>query len=213
VDVVQQIAARAVEGNAIRATVSSRAKDKESLRAKLLRFMDNPAKQALIHNVDDVFAQLGDLAAVRVSTYFAADRERVVELLKGEFVNKNGQRLGNAVEDIEVKPSAPGKPTGKSSPNYRATHCMAYIPEAALKGAGDIGSNIQTRLMYSRLSSRNTRKKITLMRTPYSSARYCTIRSVLLSSSDATTTSSWLVFSSSRTWLILKHSQNAWSSD
>jgi ppGpp synthetase/RelA/SpoT-type nucleotidyltranferase len=126
-----------VEGNAIRATVSGRAKDKESLRAKLLRFMDNPAKQALIHGVDDVFAQLGDLAAVRVSTYFEADRERVVELLKGEFVNRSGQRLGSAAEDIEVKPPVPGQPTGKSSPNYRATHCMAYLPESEMKGAGD----------------------------------------------------------------------------
>ena len=56
-----------VEGNAIRAQVTSRAKSPKSLEGKLRRFATTGKR--LISDVDSVFARIRDLAAVRVATY------------------------------------------------------------------------------------------------------------------------------------------------
>src|SRR5437870_10756048 len=56
-----------VEGNAIRAQVTSRAKSPKSLESKLRRFA--AIESTDIPDVDSVFAQVRDLAAVRIAPY------------------------------------------------------------------------------------------------------------------------------------------------
>jgi ppGpp synthetase/RelA/SpoT-type nucleotidyltranferase len=56
-----------VEGNAIRAQVTFRAKSPKSLEGKLRRFAASGKKD--LPNVQSVFDEVRDLAAVRIATY------------------------------------------------------------------------------------------------------------------------------------------------
>ncbi len=109
-----------VRANAIHAQVTSRAKSPESFREKLERFARNPAKK--IATVEDVFLQVGDLAAVRIATYQPKDEGRVIDALQKRFHWPNGDK------DIE------GKDLLQVGNNkyYRATHCQAALMGADL---------------------------------------------------------------------------------
>src|SRR4249919_3815083 len=74
-----------VEGNAIRAQVTSRAKSPKSLEGKLRRFAATGKKS--IPDVDSVFEQIRDLAAVRVATYEQRDEDEVVRLICKRFID------------------------------------------------------------------------------------------------------------------------------
>ena len=111
----------------VRATVQSRAKTVDSFAGKLERFQQRGNKDHLVNCVDDVFQVVGDLAAVRVLPYIEADRALIVDKIVVVFENERGGRVGSAVGDIEIKPDPAGQ-FGKSSPNYRATHCRVFIP-------------------------------------------------------------------------------------
>src|SRR6188474_949062 len=78
-----------VEGNAIRAQVTSRAKSPKSLEGKLRRFAATGKKS--IPDVESVFAQIRDLAAVRIATYEQRHEEQVVQLVCMRFVDAAGQ--------------------------------------------------------------------------------------------------------------------------
>jgi ppGpp synthetase/RelA/SpoT-type nucleotidyltranferase len=110
-----------VEANAIRAQVTFRAKTPRSLEGKLRRFSKRDDKE--IGTVDAVFEQIGDLAAVRVTTYRPEDKERVVEEIRKLF----SDGLAGAVE-IEVKDKL------KDGGFYRATHCQAALRDEELVG-------------------------------------------------------------------------------
>src|SRR5215218_9021772 len=78
------------EGNAIRAQVTSRAKSPKSLEGKLRRFAATGKKSFL--DVDAVFHQIRDLAAVRVATYEQRHEEHVVDLICKRFVDASSKR-------------------------------------------------------------------------------------------------------------------------
>src|SRR3954465_5771908 len=77
-----------VEGNAIRAQVTSRAKSPKSLEGKLRRFAVNGRKS--FPDADAVFDQIRDLAAVRVATYEQRHEDQVVELVCKRFIDATG---------------------------------------------------------------------------------------------------------------------------
>ncbi|MDQ2861087.1 MAG: RelA/SpoT domain-containing protein [Pseudomonadota bacterium] len=110
-----------VEANVIRAHVTSRAKSARSLEGKLRRFSRNPGKD--IQTVDAVFAQIGDLAAVRVATYRPEDQERVV----GEIC-----KLFSGPDAVDV--AVDRKDKLKEGGFYRATHCQAALRDEELVG-------------------------------------------------------------------------------
>lgn len=99
-----------IRAHHIPATVQWRVKSSASLEGKLRRYLRDPAggKCDTIGTVDDVFAQVGDLAGVRVATYVERDRDRVAEILR------------DRLRVIQVERHA--KPSG-----YRATHCQVQV--------------------------------------------------------------------------------------
>src|SRR5437764_11463479 len=77
-----------VEGNAIRAQVTSRAKSPKSLEGKLRRFSANGKKE--IPDIDSVFGQIRDLAAVRIAAYEQRHEEQIVQLVSKRFIDGAG---------------------------------------------------------------------------------------------------------------------------
>src|SRR6266566_1529269 len=73
-----------VEGNAIRAQVTARAKSPKSLEGKLRRFA--AAGKETMPDVDAVFEQIRDLAGVRIATYEQRHEEQVVQFVCKRFV-------------------------------------------------------------------------------------------------------------------------------
>ena len=110
-----------VEANAIRAQVTFRAKSPRSLEAKLRRFAKRADKD--MPAVDAVFEEIGDLAAVRVTTYRPEDKERVVEEIRKLF-------SGGHAPDVEIDV----KDKLKDGGFYRATHCQAALRDDELVG-------------------------------------------------------------------------------
>src|SRR3954465_7196271 len=72
-----------VEGNAIRAQVTSRAKSPKSLESKLRRFATTGKKS--IDDVDGAFVRIRDLGAGRVATYEQRLEDQVVQLISSRF--------------------------------------------------------------------------------------------------------------------------------
>jgi ppGpp synthetase/RelA/SpoT-type nucleotidyltranferase len=113
-----------VEANAIRATVAGRTKDGSRLETKIARKIVDDAWPADM-TVDQVFDRVGDLAAVRISTYLEADRLRVVDLVRETFGGPDG---GHVVVDDKDKYDA------HAGTFYRATHCDVVLPDEELAG-------------------------------------------------------------------------------
>ncbi|UNM08237.1 MAG: hypothetical protein H7A35_15505 [Planctomycetales bacterium] len=132
-EAVEHRVRQVVDFRMVHAVIQSRVKTVESFNGKLLRWMKNGSKDDEINSVDDVFRVMGDLAAVRVLTYLEEDREKVVEMFSQAFVNKQGNRLRSAPGDVERKPD-PNDTSGKSSQNYRATHCRVFLHEDECEG-------------------------------------------------------------------------------
>jgi ppGpp synthetase/RelA/SpoT-type nucleotidyltranferase len=112
-----------VEGNAIRAQVTSRAKSPKSLEGKLRRFAANNKKE--FPDIDSVFAQIRDLAAVRVATYEQKHERQIAEELCKRFLGENGQKPTHEVKDKHAE---------NSSLFYRATHCEMFLSVSDLIG-------------------------------------------------------------------------------
>jgi ppGpp synthetase/RelA/SpoT-type nucleotidyltranferase len=112
-----------VEGNAIRAQVTARAKSPKSLEGKLRRFASNGKKP--MPNVESVFDQIRDLAAVRIATYEQRHEDEVVQFVCKRFVDATG-----------CTPSNERKDKNKLDPNnfYRATHIEVFLPESDIVG-------------------------------------------------------------------------------
>jgi ppGpp synthetase/RelA/SpoT-type nucleotidyltranferase len=112
-----------VEGNAIRAQVTSRAKSPKSLEGKLRRFAANGKKE--IPDIDSVFVQIRDLAAVRIATYEQKHEKQVAEEVCKRFAGEGGQTATHDVKDKHAE---------NPSQFYRATHCEVFLPASDLIG-------------------------------------------------------------------------------
>lgn len=112
-----------VEGNAIRAQVTSRAKSPKSLEGKLRRFADTGKKS--MSDVDSVFGQIRDLAAVRIATYEQRHEEQVVQFVRKRFVDSAG-----------ATPSHEYKDKNREHPDnyYRATHIEVFLAPTDIVG-------------------------------------------------------------------------------
>lgn len=112
-----------VEGNAIRAQVTSRAKSPKSLEGKLRRFGASGKKD--MPDVGAVFEQTRDLAAVRIATYEQRHEDEVTRFVCKRFVDASGGA-----------PAPERKDKNREDPNnfYRATHIEAFLPAADIVG-------------------------------------------------------------------------------
>ncbi|WP_027168788.1 hypothetical protein [Mesorhizobium sp. WSM3224] len=116
-----------VEGNAIRAQITSRTKTVRSFDGKLRRFAKRSDKN--FKTVDEVFEKIGDFAGVRVATYRPEDEPRVTEAIKTLFVGRDGEAV-----EIDQK----DKLDPANCQFYRATHCQVFLREEEL--VGDYGN-------------------------------------------------------------------------
>lgn len=112
-----------VEGNAIRAQVTSRAKSPKSLEGKLRRFAAGGKKS--MADVDAVFDQIRDLAAVRIATYEQRHEDQVVSQVAGRFVDAHS---GAPI------PERKDKNREDSGNFYRATHLEVFLKPADIVG-------------------------------------------------------------------------------
>ncbi len=112
-----------VEGNAIRAQVTFRAKSPKSLEGKLRRFAASGKKD--LPSVQAVFDVVRDLAAVRIATYEQRHEDQVVQLVCKRFVDLKGATPASERKD---------KYAADNSNFYRATHVEAFLPEADVIG-------------------------------------------------------------------------------
>lgn len=112
-----------VEGNAIRAQVTSRAKSPKSLEGKLRRFAISGKKA--MPDVDSVFTEIRDLAAVRIATYEQRHEDQVVQFVSRRFYDAAGKT-----------PDHERKDKNRQDPNnfYRATHLEVFLPPQDLVG-------------------------------------------------------------------------------
>jgi len=112
-----------VEDNAIRAQVTSRTKTVRSFEGKLRRFTRRSDKN--FATVDDVFANIGDFAGVRIATYRPEDEVRVAEAMSELFCGADGGAIEVDLKD-KLAPAV--------GQFYRATHCQVHLRESELLG-------------------------------------------------------------------------------
>lgn len=112
-----------VEGNAIRAQVTSRAKSPKSLEGKLRRFAASGKKH--MPDVDSVFEQIRDLAAVRIATYEQRHEDQVAQFVCKRFAGPSEQ---------PPEPERKDKSSNDSNNFYRATHIEVFLPASDLIG-------------------------------------------------------------------------------
>jgi ppGpp synthetase/RelA/SpoT-type nucleotidyltranferase len=112
-----------VEGNAIRAQVTSRAKSPKSLEGKLRRFAVSGKKE--FPDIDSVFDQIRDLAAVRIATYEQKHEKQIAEEVCKRFAGHDGENATLEVKDRHAE---------NPSHFYRATHCEVFLPATELVG-------------------------------------------------------------------------------
>ncbi|CAJ0775104.1 GTP pyrophosphokinase [Ralstonia thomasii] len=118
--VAQQLETQ-LESSGIRAMVTFRAKNPKRLEAKV-RQRDAKKKYA---SVDDIFADIVDLAGVRVALYFPAERLEVDKIIRDRFAVAE-ERLFEGSENPAYK---------KRFSGYWATHYRLQLREAALTDA------------------------------------------------------------------------------
>ncbi|RYY26163.1 MAG: hypothetical protein EOP62_11850 [Sphingomonadales bacterium] len=115
-----------VEGDAVRAQVTSRTKTPQSFRGKLERFSRQDDKNYA--SVDEIFEGVTDFAGVRVATYSPEHEGKVTQRLCELFSGPEGA-------STEVHVDAKNKLDPERARFYRATHCQVHLREEDLVGS------------------------------------------------------------------------------
>ncbi|PTQ72027.1 GTP pyrophosphokinase [Celeribacter persicus] len=125
------------ERYAIRAQVTFRVKSEKSFESKLKRFRNEGKRH--YQTVDDIFADIRDIAGVRISAYLEEDCEEIIARLPAVFRGPHGQG------DIEV--DRKDKKTPENQNFYWAIHAQVSLPDEFLPGGyeslGDLSCEVQ----------------------------------------------------------------------
>lgn len=105
----------------IRAMVTSRAKDPERLRAKLLE--RNALREKKYSSLDEIYADIVDLAGARVAIYFPGDQDQVSDLVNDLFV---------LASPVKIFPDGNPKPRAKGLVGYLARHYRVQLKRDGL---------------------------------------------------------------------------------
>jgi len=116
----------------IMARVSARVKSRDSLKLKLQKWLTDEQKRDRIRTKQDVFAEVGDLAAVRVMTYVERDREKVTRIVRSLFSSPPDK----ADFDYEKKETS-DRIKNDDQNYYRATHMQISLRKEDLIGDYD----------------------------------------------------------------------------
>lgn len=107
-----------LESNGIRAIVTFRAKRYDRLDDKI----EKRAKEKNYKTIEDIYADIIDLAGVRIALYFPGDREEVEKLIKEHFTVKKTKRF----------PDNSKKKYDKVFDGYKATHYRIHLKDGKL---------------------------------------------------------------------------------
>ncbi|MCI8660315.1 MAG: RelA/SpoT domain-containing protein [Lachnospiraceae bacterium] len=108
----------------IRAMVTSRAKNPDRLKTKVIR--RNTKRQTPYKNMKEIYDDIADLCGIRVSLYFPGDRNKTGDLISDQF----------AIESIRHFPEQSSPPTyNRRFSGYWATHYRATLKEDTLTQA------------------------------------------------------------------------------
>ncbi len=118
--VAQQLETQ-LESSGMRAMVTFRAKNPKRLEAKV-RQRDAKKKYT---SVDDIFADIVDLAGVRIALYFPAERLEVDKIIRERFT----------VAEVRAFEGSENPPYKKRFSGYWATHYRLQLREASLTDA------------------------------------------------------------------------------
>lgn len=113
-----------VEGNAIRAHVTSRVKSPKSFADKIRKVARKHPEA--VRSVDTVFESIRDLAGVRIATYDKELENKVVAAVRARFSGPSG-----APVELERKDKHKNDPSNF----YRATHCDVFLRPEELVGS------------------------------------------------------------------------------
>lgn len=113
-----------VEGNAVRAHVTSRVKSPKSFADKIRKVAKKHPKA--VQSVDAVFDSIRDLAGVRIATYDKELEDKVVAAVRARFSGPHG-----APVELERKDKHKSDPSNF----YRATHCDVFLRPEELVGS------------------------------------------------------------------------------
>jgi ppGpp synthetase/RelA/SpoT-type nucleotidyltranferase len=113
--------------NGIPARVAARVKKPASLRDKIWKWRDDPAKKEKFSYPEAILRNIGDLAAVRVMTYTENDRPKVADLVKKIF------KSPEAIKDFGTENKEEHPRVAKNNQNhYRATHMQICLLDKGL---------------------------------------------------------------------------------
>jgi ppGpp synthetase/RelA/SpoT-type nucleotidyltranferase len=110
-----------LESNGIRAIVTFRAKRYDRLDDKI----EKRAKTKNYQTIEDIYADIIDLAGVRIALYFPGDREDVEKLINERFKVKKTKRF----------PDNSKRKYDKVFNGYKATHYRVFLREAKLSAS------------------------------------------------------------------------------
>ena len=114
----------ALQSAGIRAMVTSRAKNPDRLKAKVIR--RNAKRQTSYKNMREIYDDIADLCGIRVSLYFPGDRNKTGDLIADQF----------DIQDIRHFPEQSSPPTyNRRFSGYWATHYRALLKEDTLTPA------------------------------------------------------------------------------
>jgi ppGpp synthetase/RelA/SpoT-type nucleotidyltranferase len=118
---VHEICSNLMDENAIRAQVHFRVKSIKSLKGKLERFSKVDSKKYIFESIDNVFRNIGDLAAIRIASYRSEDIEIIKNLIKENF---SGSGLVK-----ELKFDDKDKYLDGNNNFYKASHCQLTLKD------------------------------------------------------------------------------------
>lgn len=114
-----------LQKNGLRASVTYRAKNVDSLREKLIRRNETKGYMTM----EDIRGDLVDLSGVRIAVYFPSDKEEIGRLICQEFITMKRRTFPNVdtgrVEEAFVR---------KNYTGYDAVHYRVKMDEGRLEG-------------------------------------------------------------------------------
>lgn len=114
----------ALQSAGIRAMVTSRAKNPDRLKAKVIR--RNSKREVPYKNMREIYEDIADLCGIRVSLYFPGDRNKTGDLIADHF----------QIQDIRHFPEQSSPPTyNRRFSGYWATHYRSLLKEDTLTPA------------------------------------------------------------------------------
>ena len=119
---VSQLLDTALQSAGIRAIVTYRAKSRSRLEAK----MRQRGKSRTYESLDDLYADIADLAGVRMALYFPAERDQFGKLIRDRFT---------VIDSPKEFPAAASPSYSKRFSGYWAKHYRVHLHESSLNDA------------------------------------------------------------------------------